>query len=251
MPNFVSPPIWFRRRDAVAGALAWVFVGMALCASQLGCVQRRLTIRSNPPGALVYVDDYQIGTTPVSTDFVYYGTRKIRLVLSGYETLTVLQPIPTPWYEFPGLDFVSENLVPGRDPRRAGRRLSTQAADDRAQPASCSGEAENLRHAAVAPQSPLPPASPSFGPPPSLPGHCPLRRRKSRARRAVEFLRPCDDVPSRFRAWGVLRAGVLLHRAAHAQHFRMAGDLVGEHPGIVEDRPQLARQIARCSWPPN
>ena len=39
--------------------------------------------------------------------------RKVRLVLSGYETLTVLQPIPTPWYEYPGLDFVTENLVPG------------------------------------------------------------------------------------------------------------------------------------------
>ncbi|MEI6037860.1 MAG: PEGA domain-containing protein, partial [Planctomycetota bacterium] len=43
-----------------------------LCAST-GCVQRRMTIRSNPPGALVYVDDYQIGATPVSTDFIYYG----------------------------------------------------------------------------------------------------------------------------------------------------------------------------------
>lgn len=84
-----------------------------------GCVQRRMTIRSNPPGALVYVDDYQIGTTPVSTDFVYYGTRKIRLVKDGYETLTVRQPFPIPWYEIFPLDFVSENLWPGeiRDER--------------------------------------------------------------------------------------------------------------------------------------
>lgn len=77
-----------------------------------GCVQRRMTIRSNPPGALVYVDDYQIGTTPVSTDFVYYGTRKIRLVKDGFETLTVRQPLPVPWYEVFPLDFVSENLWP-------------------------------------------------------------------------------------------------------------------------------------------
>lgn len=77
-----------------------------------GCVQRRMTIRSSPPGAAVYVDDYQIGTTPVSHDFVYYGTRKIRLVKDGYETLTVRQPIPAPWYEYFPLDFVSENLVP-------------------------------------------------------------------------------------------------------------------------------------------
>jgi hypothetical protein len=71
-----------------------------------------MTIRSSPPGALVYVDDYQIGTTPVSTDFVYYGTRKIRLVKDGFETLTVRQPFPIPWYEVFPLDFVTENLWP-------------------------------------------------------------------------------------------------------------------------------------------
>jgi hypothetical protein len=76
-----------------------------------GCVRRRLNVRTNPPGALVYVDNQQIGTTPCSVDFTYYGTREIRLIKPGYETLTVNQPIPTPWYEFPPLDFVSENLV--------------------------------------------------------------------------------------------------------------------------------------------
>jgi hypothetical protein len=33
-------------------------------------------------------------------------------VKPGFETLTVNQPIPTPWYEVPPIDFVSENLVP-------------------------------------------------------------------------------------------------------------------------------------------
>ncbi|NOY30384.1 MAG: PEGA domain-containing protein [Planctomycetes bacterium] len=77
-----------------------------------GCVRRRLMVRSNPPGAMVYVDNQPIGTTPCATDFVYYGTREIRLVKPGFETLTVSQPIPAPWYEIPPLDFVSENLVP-------------------------------------------------------------------------------------------------------------------------------------------
>ena len=86
-------------------------VGIILLVSA-GCVQRRMTVRSNPPGALVYVDDYQIGTTPVSTDFVYYGTRKIRLIKDGYDTLTVQQPFPVPWYEIFPLDFVTENLWP-------------------------------------------------------------------------------------------------------------------------------------------
>jgi len=87
-----------------------------------------MTIRSQPPGALVYVDDYEIGATPVSTNFTYYGTRKIRLVKDGYETLTVMQPIPSPWYQIPPLDFVSENLMPGqvRDQRNLSYQLTPQ-----------------------------------------------------------------------------------------------------------------------------
>jgi hypothetical protein len=101
------------RRTILLVAAALALVAMP------GCVQRRMTIRSNPPGALVYVDDYQVGTTPVSTDFIYYGTRKIRLVKDGYETLTVRQPFPLPWYQVFPLDFVTENLWPGeiRDER--------------------------------------------------------------------------------------------------------------------------------------
>lgn len=155
---------------------AWLLV-MLVCAGQAGCVQRRLTIRSNPPGALVYIDDYQIGTTPVSTDFIYYGTRKVRLALSGYETLTVMQPLPTPWYEYPGLDFVSENLVPGeiRDERVVEFQLKPQMIVPSPQ---LLGRAENLRHAAAGPPAagPLsgpgfapPAASPQFGPPSSAP----------------------------------------------------------------------------------
>jgi hypothetical protein len=93
-----------------------------------GCVRRRLHVRSNPPGALVYVDNQRIGTTPCSVDFTYYGTREIRLVKPGYETLTVNQPIPTPWYEVPPLDFISENLTPTkiRDNRTVSFNLAPQ-----------------------------------------------------------------------------------------------------------------------------
>lgn len=93
-----------------------------------GCVRRRLTVRTNPPGALVYVDNQQIGATPCSVDFTYYGTREIRMVKPGYETLTVNQPIPSPWYQKPGIDFVSENLVPFRirDNREVAFTLTPQ-----------------------------------------------------------------------------------------------------------------------------
>jgi hypothetical protein len=92
-------------------ATTFVLIGLML-PPLTGCVRRRLNVRSNPPGALVYVDNQRIGTTPCSVDFTYYGTREIRLIKPGYETLTVNQPIPTPWYQVPPLDFVSENLTP-------------------------------------------------------------------------------------------------------------------------------------------
>jgi hypothetical protein len=78
----------------------------------VGCVQRRMTIRSNPPGAYVYIDNYPIGVTPVATDFVYYGKRQFRLVADGYETLTVDQKVRAPWYQWFGIDFISENVIP-------------------------------------------------------------------------------------------------------------------------------------------
>lgn len=111
-------------RWRTAGGLVLVL----LCLGTSGCVQRRLTVRSNPPGALVYVDNHEIGTTPVSTDFIYYGTRQIRLVKDGFETLTILQPLATPWYDVFPLDFVSENLVPGeiRDERTLNFTLVPQ-----------------------------------------------------------------------------------------------------------------------------
>lgn len=82
-------------------------------------MQRRMTIVSNPPGATAYVDGVEIGKTPVSHDFTYYGTREIRLVRDGYKTLTLLQPMSTPWYQMPPLDFFSDNLAFGevRDER--------------------------------------------------------------------------------------------------------------------------------------
>ncbi len=153
-----------RLRPRLGRSLAWLLAAIA-CAGQWGCVQRRLTIRSNPPGALVYVDDYPVGTTPCSTSFVYYGTRKVRVVLSGYETLTVMQPIPTPWYEYPVLDFVSENLLPGeiRDERVVDYQLKPQMIVPSQQ---LLGRAENLRHGAARPQMPLPSSqTPSFGAP--------------------------------------------------------------------------------------
>lgn len=85
---------------------------LGLCLTTCGCVRRRMTIRSNPSGALVFVDDQKIGVTPVSTAFTYYGTRKIQLFKDGFEPQTVKQRFSAPWYQLPVVDFISENLWP-------------------------------------------------------------------------------------------------------------------------------------------
>ena len=153
----------FHGRSArVCGSL----LAMAMLVSAAGCVQRRMTIRSNPPGALVYVDDYQIGTTPVSTDFIYYGTRKIRLVKDGYETLTVRQPFPIPWYEIFPLDFVTENLWPWeiRDERVVDLAMTNTVAIP---PESVVARAEQARLAAGS--LPAPPPVPVVQQPVAVP----------------------------------------------------------------------------------
>jgi hypothetical protein len=75
-------------------------------------VRRRLTVRTAPAGATVYVDKRPIGQTPVSVPFTYYATREIQLVKDNFETLSVKQTFNPPWYQWPGLDFISENLWP-------------------------------------------------------------------------------------------------------------------------------------------
>lgn len=113
---------YFARR----GVVLWC--ALATFSATSGCVHRRLTVRTNPPGAEVYIDNYAIGTSPVSTSFLYYGTRKFRIVKDGYETLTVEQKIPAPWYQYFPLDFVAENVWPGdiRDEQTLDFQLAPQ-----------------------------------------------------------------------------------------------------------------------------
>jgi hypothetical protein len=149
-------------RSATALLLALV------CFAFAGCVERRMTVRTNPPGALLYVDDYEVGTTPCSVSFTYYGTRKIRLIKDGYETLTVMQPIPTPWYEFVPIDFFSENLVPGQihDQRTLDFQLRPQPVVPTEQ---LLAQAEQLRRGVHAAAGVAPPPPAGVNPPPSRP----------------------------------------------------------------------------------
>jgi hypothetical protein len=153
-----SPPL----RLALAIALLAVLFSS-------GCVRRRLTVRTQPPGAQVFVDDQEIGTTPCSSSFVYYGTRKITLIKDGYRTETLYQKLNAPWYQVPPLDFASENLLfrEVRDERVVDVQMVPQEVVPQARLLE---RASALRNGALTGQITLPPGAASPPPQLSLPG---------------------------------------------------------------------------------
>jgi PEGA domain len=85
---------------------------LLVCVMHMGCVRRRMTVRTNPPGAAVYVDRQLIGSSPASSSYTFYGTRHIEVVADGFRTEKVLRKISPPWYQIPPLDFLAETVWP-------------------------------------------------------------------------------------------------------------------------------------------
>ena len=52
-----------------------------------------ITIDSEPPGALCWLNDNEIGRTPVTVPFTWYGTYRVRLEKPGYEPLEAEAPV--------------------------------------------------------------------------------------------------------------------------------------------------------------
>ncbi len=100
------------RRSNCSPALIAAIIGLSL--QQVGCVSRRLMVQSNPPGAMVLLEGKEVGYTPTGVDFTYYGTRELTLIKDGYETKTQLVPVRAPWYQWPVVEFFSDNLLFGR-----------------------------------------------------------------------------------------------------------------------------------------
>lgn len=77
-----------------------------------GCVERKLRIRTDPPGALVTINDEQVGVTPLEVTFLWYGDYELVLRKSGFETLRTHYRANAPWWQYPPFDLVAETLVP-------------------------------------------------------------------------------------------------------------------------------------------
>lgn len=94
---------------AVRLGVLWIMIGL-LPAS--GCVERRMKIRTEPAGAMVSLNDEEVGPSPVTTSFLWYGDYDIIVRKPGYETLKTHYRIDAPWYQWPVLDIVPELLLP-------------------------------------------------------------------------------------------------------------------------------------------
>ena len=78
----------------------------------VGCIQRTVTITSDPPGSLVYLNDEEIGRTPVTVPFTFYGVYDVRLEHDEFHPLWTSQKADAPWWEAPGPDLVAELFGP-------------------------------------------------------------------------------------------------------------------------------------------
>lgn len=89
--------------NPVLSVSLWFVTALALS----GCTERRIHITSEPEGALVTLNDVQVGETPCEVDFTYFGVYDVRLRKEGYEPLITKAEAKAPFHEWPVVDLVA------------------------------------------------------------------------------------------------------------------------------------------------
>jgi len=93
---------------------AVIVVSLIVSLFLAGCVERQLTINTQPKGALVVLNDEEIGTSPVTVSFNWYGDYNVRISKEGFETLKTHRKLKGPWYDGFPFDFFAQILIPKR-----------------------------------------------------------------------------------------------------------------------------------------
>lgn len=86
---------------------------LVLLLRPVGCVQRSLTVETDPPGATIWVNSEEMGKTPFTMPFTWYGTYEFRMELEGYETVVVKEDLNAPAYQIFPLDLMTDVFLPG------------------------------------------------------------------------------------------------------------------------------------------
>jgi hypothetical protein len=72
-----------------------------------GCVRRTVMVTSAPAGALVYLNDREVGRTPCEVDITYYGRYDVRLVRDGCEPVMTYADANPPVWDMAGPDLLA------------------------------------------------------------------------------------------------------------------------------------------------
>lgn len=97
-------------RNRMISAPLLLLLGLAIFA--IGCVERKMTLRSVPTGARVRLDAEDLGETPVTVRFDHYGGRDVTFSKPGYYRLHETFRVKPPYYQRFGLDYFFEHLWP-------------------------------------------------------------------------------------------------------------------------------------------
>jgi hypothetical protein len=98
------------KRNTVKLTFACLIVSLLLS----GCVERKLTINTEPQGARVILNDEEIGTSPVTVSFEWYGDYNVRISKEGFQTLKTHRKLKAPWYDYFPFDFFAQIVNPNR-----------------------------------------------------------------------------------------------------------------------------------------
>ena len=79
-----------------------------------GCVERKLTINTEPQGALIVLNDEEIGQSPVTVSFNWYGDYDVRISKAGCQTMKTHRQLKGPWYDYFPFDFFAQVINPKR-----------------------------------------------------------------------------------------------------------------------------------------
>ena len=132
-----------RREQPVVRRVAPPVVAMLACLG--GCVERTLTIDSDPPGALVYLNDQEVGRTPLKREFTWYGWYDVAVRKEGYRTVKETAPVVAPAWLWVPLDLFMELLpFPVQDRHRLHYKL-TQVTEEDEDPAKIVARGRALR----------------------------------------------------------------------------------------------------------
>jgi hypothetical protein len=95
----------------------------------IGCVQRTLTVVTDPPGAVVYLNDREMGRTPFTHAFLWYGNYDVLIRKDGWQTLKTFAVVNAPLWQFVPLDAVTD-FLPLQDHQTISFKLKPDAPTD-------------------------------------------------------------------------------------------------------------------------